>query len=255
MIRIYTPEALSEPQPGASASEMPVLVAGMMRSGTSLAEQIIASHPAVYGAGELPFWGDVVRQHEAAIRQRLLDEPTRKQLAAAYLRVLEARSGGARRVVDKNMFNATHLGAIHSVFPKARIISMRRDPIDTCLSCYFQQFSMSLNFTMALSDLAHYYREHQRLMDHWRTVLPAGSILEVPYSQLVADPERWTRRMLEFLGLEWDARCLDFHKTQRTVATASAWQVRQKMYGSSVQRWRHYTKFIGPLRDLRDPEA
>jgi tetratricopeptide (TPR) repeat protein len=255
MIRLYTREALSRPQRGASASEMPVLVVGMMRSGTSLAEQIIASHPAVHGAGELAFWSQAVRQHHAALTKGLPDESTRKELATAYLRELVARSGGARRVVDKAPINAEYLGIIHSVFPHARIIAMRRDPIDTCLSCYFQQFSPSLNFTMDLSDLARYYREHQRLMAHWRAVLPAGSMLEIPYSQLVAGQEHWTRRMLEFLGLEWDPRCLDFHMTQRTVATASAWQVRQKMYGDSVQRWRHYAKFIGPLRDLKDPDS
>ena len=124
---------------------------------------------------------------------------------------------------------------------------MRRDPVDTCLSCYFQQFSAALNFTMDLSDLAHYYRQHHRLMAHWRAVLPAGTMLDVPYEELVADQEAWTRRILDFLGLEWDQRCLNFHATQRTVATASAWQVRQKIYKSSLERWRNYEKFIGPL--------
>jgi hypothetical protein len=164
-------------------------------------------------------------------------------------------AGGARRVVDKAPVNSEYLGIIHSVFPQARIIYMRRDPIDTCLSCYFQQFSAALNFTMDLEDLAHYYREHQRLMAHWRSALPQHAMLEVPYSQLVSDQERWTRRMLEFLGLEWEPRCLDFHRTQRTVPTASAWQVRQKIYTDSVERWRHYSKYLGPLKDLRDPDS
>jgi len=128
---------------------------------------------------------------------------------------------------------------------------VRRDPIDTGLSCYFRQFSAALNFTMDLSDLAHYYREHQRLMAHWRAVLPTGSILEVPYEELVADTEAWTRRILGFLGLEWHERCLDFHQTQRSVVTASVWQVRQKIYKDSVGRWRNYERFIGPLKALR----
>jgi tetratricopeptide (TPR) repeat protein len=254
-IRVYTRETLSRPAPGASASDKPVFLVGMMRSGTSLAEQILASHPAVHGAGELPFWSDAVRRHDAALRAGALDERTREQLAMAYLGSLEGRSGSARRVVDKAPINAGHLGLIHSVFPNAHIIYMRRHPIDICLSCYFQQFPASLNFTMDLSDLAHYYREHQRLMAHWRAVLPTGTVLEVPYSQLVAEQERWTRRMLEFLGLEWDQRCLDFHRTQRTVATASAWQVRQKIYTDSVERWRHYSKYIGPLKDLREADS
>ena len=128
---------------------------------------------------------------------------------------------------------------------------MQRDPIDACLSCYFQQFSAALNFTMDLSDLAHYYREHQRLMAHWRSVLPEGSMLEVPYEQLVSDPNRWMHKILEFLGLDWNDRCLDFNQTQRLVPTASYWQVRQRVYKSSVARWRHYEEFIGPLLQLK----
>ena len=129
---------------------------------------------------------------------------------------------------------------------------MRRDPIDTCLSCYFQKFALSLNFTLDLSDLADYYRQHRRLMAHWRSVLPPGTFLDLPYEELVADQEGWTRKLLDFLGLEWHERVLDFHNTKRVVVTASFWQVRQKIYKDSVKRWRHYEKFIGPLLDLKD---
>jgi hypothetical protein len=223
-----------------------------MRSGTSLAEQILASHPAIVGAGELEFWTDFVRGHDSGARREAPGELVRKQLATDYLRVLSSHSSDAPRVVDKSTFNSDHLGLIHSVFPNARFIYMRRDPIDTCLSCYFQQFSATLNFSLDLSDLAHYYREHQRLMSHWRAVLPAGSILDVPYEGLVADQHGWTRRMLDFLGLDWDERCLHFHDTRRPVGTASFWQVRQKIYQDSVQRWRHYRKFISPLLDLTE---
>jgi tetratricopeptide (TPR) repeat protein len=255
LIRTYTRAALAQPQPGASTSARPVFIVGMMRSGTSLAEQIIASHPAVHGAGELTFWSDVARTHAAALRRGLPDERLRAKLAADCLAALDARSLHARHVVDKAPVNFEHLGLILTVFPNARIIHTRRDPLDTCLSCYFQQFSAALNFTLELADLAHYYREYQRLMTHWRAALPAGSMLELPYSQLVADQERWTRRMLEFLGLDWDPRCLDFHQTQRTVITASAWQVRQKIYAHSVERWRHYARHLGPLRGLEDPHS
>jgi len=252
LIRVYTPESLSTIKEGASASVKPVFVVGMMRSGTSLVEQIIASHPAAKGAGELGFWSDAADEHQTPMRQELLSETTRKKLAEAYLRVLETRSGDAARVVDKAPVNADYLGLIHSVFPNARIIYMRRDPIDSCLSCYFQKFTAGLNYTMDLSDLAHYCREHQRLMAHWLAVLPAGSILEVPYAELVADQEGWTRKILEFAGLEWDERCLDFQNTQRAVVIASTWQVRQKIYKDSVGRWRRYEKFIKPLLELRD---
>jgi hypothetical protein len=222
----------------------------MMRSGTSLAEQILSSHPSVKGAGELGFWSDAAREHETAIRQGLLGGPIREKLATDYLRVLESHSD-ALHVVDKAPVNSDHLGVIHSAFPKARIIYMQRDPIDTCLSCYFQPFSTALNFTMDLSDLAHYYREHRRLMAHWSAALPTGTILEVPYAELVADQEGWTRKILDFLGLEWDEQCLDFHKVQRPVATASYWQVRQKIYKDSVERWRNYKQFISPLLGLK----
>jgi hypothetical protein len=222
----------------------------MPRSGTTLAEQIIASHPAAIGAGELEFWNVAGRKYHAEIRAGLLPEPMRKKLAEDYLRVLSGQSADALRVVDKAPVNSDHLGVIHSVFPQARIIYMRRNPIDTCLSCYFQPFTQALNFTMDLSDLEHYYREHHRIMAHWRAVLPPGTILDVPYEELVADQAAWTRKMLDFIGLEWDDRCLDFDKTERGVATASSWQVRQKIYNSSVERWRKYEKYIGPLMGL-----
>jgi tetratricopeptide (TPR) repeat protein len=251
MIRTYTQEVVARVNGGASNSMKPVFVVGMPRSGTSLAEQIIASHPSAKGAGELGFWSDAVHEHEALLKGGQLGESTREKLAETYLRVLEAKSGDALRIVDKAPVNSDYLGVIHSVFPNARIIYMQRDPIDTCLSCYFQKFALSLNFTMDLSDLADYYRQHRRLMAHWRAVLRPGTLLDLPYEQLVADQEGWTRKILDFLGLEWDERVLNFHETKRAVVTASFWQVRQKIFKSSVQRWRNYEKFIGPLRDLK----
>jgi tetratricopeptide (TPR) repeat protein len=252
LIRVYSRRTVSSIEGGTSTSTKPVFVVGMMRSGTSLAEQIIASHPAVKGAGELGFWSDAVHEHETIVRQELLGEPIRKALAEAYLRILTSHSIDALRIVDKAPVNSDYLGVIHSVFPNARIIYMRRDPIDTCLSCYFQQLSPSMDFTMDLSDLAHHYREHQRLIAHWRTVLPPGTILDVPYEELIADQEGWTRTILDFLGLEWNEGCLEFHETKRPVVTASYWQVRQRIYKDSVQRWRNYEQFIGPLQGLRN---
>ena len=251
MVHLYTDEAVERARAApVSESERPVFVVGMPRSGTSLVEQIIASHPSAYGAGELNFWTIVVRKHEATIRRGLLPAPVRRKLAAEYLKVLAGHSADALRVVDKAPVNADYLGLIHRAFPRARIINMQRDPIDTCLSCYFQQFAPSFNYTLELADLAHYYREHQRLMAHWRRVLPAGVMLDVPYAELTADQEQWSRRIIEFIGLPWDARSLAFEQTTRVVNTASVWQVRQKMYRSSVERWRNYEKFIGPLRGL-----
>ena len=129
---------------------------------------------------------------------------------------------------------------------------MRRDPIDTCLSIYFQQFEAANTYTHDLEDLADYYRQYQRLMRHWRAVLPTNTLLEVPYEGLVSETEKWARTMLAFIGLPWDARCLQFDRTQRTVVTASKWQVRQAIDASSVARWRNYEDFVGPLRSLDD---
>ena len=167
LIRGYSRKAISTMEGAGSDSARPVFVVGMPRSGTSLAEQIIASHPAAHGAGELTFW---TRQmvEQTGIRQGVLNQPVRVKTAEACLRVLQGHSAEALRVIDKAPVNSDFLGIIYSVFPNARVIYMQRDPIDTCLSCFFQHFLSSLNFTLDLSDLAHYYREHRRLMAHWR---------------------------------------------------------------------------------------
>jgi len=251
MIRSHSREALTRAAACGSTSTKPVFVLGMPRSGTSLVEQIIASHPSARGSGELQFWLDTGRANQGELRRGTLGEPVRKKLAEDYLAILALQGPDALRVVDKTNFNCDYLGLLHSVFPKARIIHVRRDPIDTCLSCYFQNFTAGLSFTVDLSDLVDYYRVHQRLMKHWVTALPAGTVLDVPYEELVADQVAWTHRILDFLELEWDDRCLSFDKTERAVNTASAWQVRQKIYTRSVSRWRNYEKFIGPLKGLK----
>ena len=256
IMSLYTPEAIARASAGHAksterSSDKPVFVVGMPRSGTSLTEQILASHPAAAGAGELPFWFETVRRDDERTRRELLGSAVSQKIAADYLRMLTRQFPQARYVVDKAPGNCDFLGIIHSVLPNARFIYMRRDPLDTCLSCYFQHFSLALNYTFDLSDLAYYYTEHARLMAHWRTVLPPGSVLDVPYEGLVADQETWTRRILEFVGLDWDPRCLQFSKTKRTVVTSSYWQVRQPLYAGSVQRWRNYSKHLGPLRGLK----
>lgn len=251
MIRVYTPERLARAIEGASESARPVFVTGMPRSGTSLVEQIVATHPDAVGAGELDFWTEAVRRHHQALLSGLPDAALTRKLVDGYLRTLAGHSTDAARVVDKATFNSDHLGLIHAAFPKSRIIYLRRDPIDVCLSCYFQDFANAATFSFDLADLAHYYREHHRLIQHWQSVLPAGTVLEVPYAELVADSEAWTRRIIDFIGLEWDPRCLEFQHTKRAVVTASSWQVRQKINSRSVGRWRNYEKHIKPLLELR----
>ena len=149
--------------------------------------------------------------------------------------------------------NFWYAGLIHAAFPRARFIHMQRHPIDTCLSIYFQNFFNREPYANDLDSLAHYYGEYIRITDHWRTVLPAAALLEVPYEALIEDQEGWTRRMLDFVGLPWDPKCLDFHETDRVVITASKWQVRQKINTASAGRWRNYEKYVAPLRHLMSP--
>jgi tetratricopeptide (TPR) repeat protein len=244
LIRSYDHRWVEGARLRSSTSARPVFVIGMPRSGTSLAEQILASHPAVFGAGEPEFWHAALRAHQSS-------ERTLEELAGDYLELLTDLSGrDALRVIDKMPSNFRSLGLIHAALPGARIIHMMRQPIDTCLSIYFQNFAASYGYANDLQNLRHFYGEYRRLMVHWHAVLPAGSILDVPYEGLVDDPDTWSRRMLEFIGLRWDPNCLKFYQTQRTVITASSWQVRQKISKSSVARWRNYEQFIGPLSSL-----
>jgi tetratricopeptide (TPR) repeat protein len=232
-----------------SGSERAVFIVGMLRSGTTLAEQILAAHPQVFGAGELPFWGaaaDAVRSApNDAVRQFRLESH-----AVTYLDSLASLAPGAVRVVDKMPGNFLSLGLIHAALPKARVIHLRRHPFDTCLSIYFQHLETALSYTNDLGDLARYYIDYARLMEHWHSTFPSGVILDVPYEALVQDPETWSRRMIEHIGLPWDRCCLDFHSSPRTVITASKWQVRQPITTAAVERWRNYQAHLGPLVGL-----
>jgi len=225
-------------------------VIGMPRSGTSLAEQILASHPQVFGAGELSFWDRASLRIAAANRDSGTGPALLGSLAAEYDALLAALAGDRRHIVDKMPENFAHLGLIHAALPGARIIHMRRHPIDTSLSIYFQDFVVGHSYAFDLEDIVHYYEEYRRLMSHWASVLPSDAILEVPYEELAAQPERWSRRMVEFAGLPWDAACLDSHSASRSVRTASRWQVRQKIHTGSVERWQRYAAHLGPLLRL-----
>jgi tetratricopeptide (TPR) repeat protein len=231
-----------------TGAPQPVFVLGMPRSGTSLAEQILASHPQVFGAGELAWWG--AHAGDAATA----DGAGLAALGAHYRAQLAALCGGARSTIDKMPANFWHIGLIVAALPDARIIHLRRDPIDTCLSVYTTHFRNAYGYAHDLGDLAHYYREYQRLMRHWRAVLPPGVMLDVPYEGLVEDTPGWSRRMVHFIGLSWDARCLEFQRADRRVLTSSKWQVRQQVHRGSVGRWRPYEPFLGPLLGLKaDP--
>jgi tetratricopeptide (TPR) repeat protein len=230
----------------------PLFVLGMPRSGTTLVEQILASHSQVFGAGEL---SSVQVQTDALARQcgvnfpelaDRLDDDRLRGFGAAHLAGLRQLSG-RRFVVDKMPSNFFYAGLIHLALPNARIIHVRRDAADTCLSCYTKLFGGPQQFAYDLAELGGFYREYERLMVHWREVLPASRFIELRYEDVVGDLEAQSRRLLEFCGLDWEPACLRFFETARRVRTASAAQVRQAVYGSSIGRAERYREFLGPL--------
>ena len=236
-----------------SPSELPVFVLGMPRSGTTLTEQIIASHPQVHGAGELHDLIEVVRQAPAGVTLDYPDNLTGMNAARLhawgdeYLHRLRKHHATASRITDKMPANYMALGLIPLMLPGARIIHVRRNPVDTCVSCFTRLFNQHQDATYDLYELGRHYANYARLMNHWRSVLPEGSFLEVQYEDIVADMETQARRLIDWVGLDWDDACLSFHKTRRNVRTASVAQVRQPIYSSSVERWRHYEAYLEPL--------
>jgi tetratricopeptide (TPR) repeat protein len=254
VMRLYTQRWLLQAEAAGSQSSRPVFIVGMPRSGTTLIEQILASHPKVHGAGELRYWHSATVKFEASRRRGEDGIGAIADIARDALRQLHSLSADASRVVDKMPANFVNLGLIHATFPNARIIHMQRHPLDTALSIYFQIFSNTHSYANDLEHIAGYFAQYQRLMQHWHNVLPRAALLDVSYEELVQAPEPWIRKMVNFLDLPWDARCLDFHQTERAVTTASNWQVRQKITRTSTGRWRHYARHLKPLRGLADLE-
>jgi tetratricopeptide (TPR) repeat protein len=240
--------SFENPKPTGVPSPVPIFVVGMPRSGTSLVEQILASHPRVAGAGELQAIPDVVAALGGAYPEGL---PTLAQadglhgIALTYLDRLRDLAPSAERVVDKMPGNFLHLGLIHLALPGARILHVRRDPIETCASCFMTRFAHGQDYSYDLAELGRYWRAYDRLMDHWRRVLPAGTMLEVEYERIVVDFDMEVRRMLDFCGLEWHDACRDFHRTARPVHTASAAQVRRPLYRKPAGQWAAYRGRLG----------
>lgn len=237
-------------------SELPVFVIGMPRSGTTLVEQILDSHPAMHGAGELnDLWrivGSVRRwlPPGASLPEAVAQvEPEGwAALGAGYVKRVERYGGDALRVVDKLPFNYTLAGVIRLMLPQARIVHCVRDPRDTCTSCYLTSFGNDRGFTSDLTELGEAYRLYWQLMRHWQAVLPGG-IHEVRYESMVDDVEGESRKLVDYLGMDWSDDCLDYYRNRRAVNTASMTQVRQPAYRSSIGRWRRYEKHLGPLLD------
>jgi len=237
-------------------TQLPIFIVGMPRSGTSLVEQILSSHPDVFGAGELTDIGNLAGTLQTRLNSKTtyptclssLSREALDSLSDPYLKQLRELSPAALRVTDKMPQNFLHLGLIALLFPKARIIHCTRDPRDTCLSIFFQNFSASHSYAADLQHLGTYYHQYQRLMDHWKTILDLP-LLEIRYENMVKNQEAVSRELVAFAGLEWDERCLRFHETGRYTTTASYDQVRQPIYSHSIGRWRNYERHLEPLLD------
>lgn len=251
LIGVMTRQRLSSLPHARNEDDRSVLIVGMPRSGTTLIEQIVASHPSVHGAGELlglfRIWQSNFSQpgHLSETLAALSDQRV-NELAQQYLEPLKALNPTALRIIDKMPSNFLYLGLVSLLLPKARIIHCRRDPVDTCLSCFMTDFVSANEFACDLGWLGHYYRQYERLMAHWKLVLDLP-MLELQYEEVVADLPAQSHRLIEFLGLPWDDRCVQFHKTDRFVATASSSQVRKPLYRSSLKRWEHYRQHLSPL--------
>lgn len=243
----------------------PVFVLGMPRSGSTLVEQILASHPLVHGAGELSDLGEIVGglrtgDDPALVFPEIAQAMKLQDFAAIgrqYATRLRRHSTTAARITDKMPSNFCFVGLIHLALPNARIIHVTRDPLDTCLSCFSRLFSAEQNHTYDLAELGRFYRKYAELMAHWRQVLPEGRMLELRYEDVIFDLEGEARRMIAYCGLEWSESCLAFHETDRPVKTASASQVRRPIYKTAQHRSRHYREFLAPLiaelGDLAEP--
>ena len=236
-------------RPARPDDDLPVFIVGMPRSGTTLLEQILSSHPAVAAGGELPFWIDRFDDSNASAIERV-EAGGLSRAAEEYLRLLRQIGPHALHVTDKAPFNFEFLGQLRLVLPNARIIHCRRRPIDTGLSIFFMNFPDHQRYAWDQGDIVFQYRQYERLMDHWRRVLPPDRFTEVQYETLVADREAETRRLIAFCGLDWDEACLAPEHNERKVQTSSLWQARQPVYKTSIERWRRYEPWLGELRDL-----
>jgi len=249
---VFPADVIADHGGAGEPSPQPIFIVGMPRSGTSLLEQMLAAHPAIHGAGELlqikqmvvrafanqgPFPASMANRTPAQLQA----------LGREYVETTAALAPGARRVVDKLTLNFYFAGLIHLMLPNARIIHIRRDPLDTCLSCHTTLFREPVRFAHDQTELGRFHRAYRTLTDHWTRVLPAARFTQVEYADLVKNPEAEMRRLLDFCGLDWDAACIDAHGLDRPIRTASRFQARRPVYGTSVGRARRYAAYLGPL--------
>jgi tetratricopeptide (TPR) repeat protein len=238
----------------------PIFVVGLPRSGSTLIEQILSSHTLVDATHELPEVGRLINRINRERRDRVTYPDAVRDFSAdnwaalgrAYIEQTRQYRGSAPRFIDKNPNNFASIGLLSLALPNAKFINTRRDPLDTCLSCFKQLFARGQPFTYDLVELGEYYLQYDRLMTHWHTVLP-GRVLDVQYEQVVADQEAETRRLLEYCGLPWEDACLRYYETQRAIRTASSEQVRRPIYSDSIGLWRQYERELSPLIEILEP--
>jgi tetratricopeptide (TPR) repeat protein len=260
IVATFDESLLGQPPAGHPSAE-PIFIVGMPRTGTTLVERILSSHSEVYSAGELQNLALAIKRAAGTKSNKVLDRETVEQgikadfgvLGHDYLQSTRPVTGHTRHFVDKTPLNFFNIGFIHLALPDAKIICLRRHPLDACLSNYRQLFALTdspyYHYSYDLLDTGRYYILFHRLMEHWRRVLP-GKVLEIQYEELVEDQEAQSRRLIEHCGLDWEDACLTFEKNRAPVATASSAQVREPIYTRAVERWRHYEKHLAPLREL-----
>lgn len=249
-ISLYSEEAFRRVHPRSSPSDVPILIVGMVRSGTTLLDQIVSSHPVVRSAGETVFWMEESDRLYACWRDAI-DPNDLDDLANRYLRHLAEESGDAPRITDKMPLNFLHIGHIHATFPNAKIIHIRRNPIDTCLSIYATHFGGGPHFAYKKEHIVFYYQQYLRLMEHWRRVIPEDRLLELDYEELVNDRRRVVEEVLGFCGLPWAEACMHHEDNAAAITTPSRWQARQPVYSTSVEKWRRFEPWLGAFEQLK----
>jgi hypothetical protein len=261
LVQVFSADFLQTHRAAGLADPAPIFIVGLPRSGSTLLEQILASHSQVEGTSELPYLSRVATwlnrnradgiNYPEAVRE--LQPQNFQSLGRDYLAYAQMhRRSGAPRFIDKNPNNFPNIGFLSLILPQARIIDARRHPLDACLSCYRQLFAKGQAFTYDLTEIGEYYLQYQRMMDHWAEVLP-GKVLTVQYEEVVADFEPQVRRLLEFCGLPWEDACLRFYESNRPVRTPSSEQVRQPIYDRSVGHWQNYAAHLDELITVIEP--
>ena len=261
IIATFTRERLARaPVSNHEPGPTPIFILGMPRSGTSLLEQVLATLPGIHGAGEITWLAETIQTAadeagEGAFRfpESLAEYSDHQlvELGRRYIERIRELAPDSTHVVDKLPDNFMHIGLIHLMLPNARIVHSMRDPMDSCFSCFSRLFTgNNLGYTYDLGAVARYWVSYHELMQHWHAVLPEGRILDVPYESMVSDFENQARRVVEYLGVPWDDRCLGFHDNRRVVRTASVAQVRKPIYRTSVARWKSYEKYLGELHEI-----